>query len=137
MVSHDDLSKTTQDSYQCTTARVLTNRQKKNKKEQDAYNSSFVSNEDANDNDVNAGTLASYMLKDSLIENEREGYLPTEREGEDVDDYGRGYGDSGSKFDDSIYDGENSIMVMDETMTEDLESSRNSSSPRGRQPKTT
>lgn len=70
------------------------------------------------------------MLKDSLIENEREGYLQTEREGDDVDGDGRGYLESASKFDDSMYDGENSIMVMDET--DDLESSRNSCSPRGR-----
>ena len=34
MVSKDEDSQgTTQDSYQCTTARVLTSRQKKNKKE--------------------------------------------------------------------------------------------------------
>jgi hypothetical protein len=92
-----------------------------------------VSNEDNNDTDMNAGNLASYMLKDSLIENERDGYLPTEREGDDMDGGGRGYADSGSKFDDSMYDGDNSIMVMDETMTDDLENSRNSSSPRGRQ----
>ena len=114
---------------------MLTSREKKNKKEIDAYNSSFVSNEDKDDN-IKTSDIASFMLKDSIIENEREGYLPTEREGDDDDDGGSIH-TSASKFDDSVFDVDNSIMQMEDSICDDLDSSRGalqspSKSPRGR-----
>jgi len=85
-----------QDSYQNTTHRVLTSRQKKNQKQQDDYNSSFISAEGT--------SAASFMLKNSVVE--PEDYLATER------DEG-----SGSKFDMSMMDS----SIICETMDGELD----------------
>lgn len=69
------------------------------------------------------------MMSDSIIEeNKDDGYLETDRTGDDLDDeniLSKAGGSSGKKYDmlDSSMDADNSIMIIEESMCDDLDES--------------
>ena len=101
------------------TDRVLEKREKKNKKLNDEFNRSF-----------DKSGINNYMMSDSILEESKEndGYLETDRTGDDLDDeniLSKGGGSSGKKYDmlDSSMDADSSIMIIEESMCDDLDES--------------
>ena len=84
------------EGYENTLARVLTGRQKKNKKYQDDYNSSFISNPGSPGREPKSDTLgvglhrtaANYMMTNSLLEASKQ----DDGDKNDDDDEGQGSG---------------------------------------------
>jgi hypothetical protein len=70
------------------------------------------------------------MMSDSIIEENKDtdGYLETDRQGDDLDDENlgsKGGGSSGKKYDmlDTSMDADSSIMIIEESICEDLDES--------------
>ena len=99
------------------TDRVLQNRQKKNKKLNDEFNRSF-----------DKSGINNFMMSDSIIEENKDtdGYLETDRQGDDLDEENNFVSkSSGKKYDmlDTSMDADSSIMIIEESICEDLDES--------------